>query len=113
MGKIEFNYYQTIAQAKKLDELANELRSMLRGSYTSAANNISSAWKGNNADRYLDKLMDLKSEIESTARYLSNLASSIRKAAKIIYDAEKRAEELARRRNYGGGGSGGGGGGGH
>ncbi|MBE6758570.1 MAG: WXG100 family type VII secretion target [Ruminococcaceae bacterium] len=109
MGKIEFNYNQSIAQARKLDDLAEDLKNMLRGTYATAAENIRGAWKGDNADRFLVKLEELREQINSTAKYLETLARSIRSAASTIYKAEKRAEELARNRSFGGGSGGGGG----
>lgn len=106
MGKIEFNYSQSIAQARKLDDLADELRAMLRGTYKTATENIRGAWKGENADKFIVKLEELQRQIGSTADHLGKLATSIRVAANTIYRAEKRAEELARNRSFGGSGGG-------
>lgn len=107
MGKIEIEYSRAIAQANKLSNTASDLRRMLRVQYNSAVETVASSWSGESARAYLQKLEIVKTKLEKSIKALENLSSSIKKTAKTVLEAERKAAELARKRTHGGGGGGG------
>lgn len=92
---IEMDFNQAMRQADRLDELAEQLRSLSDNKFNGTLQNISSGWKGENATAYLAKGTTLKGKMTSTAGELSGIASDIRTIARRVYEAEMRALELA------------------
>lgn len=103
-GQIEFDFANAKRQADELEELAGGLNSISQQQFSGTLQNISSCWKGENANLYLRKGYILVNEISSTSRELLGIAAVIRTTAQKIYNAEMEALRIAERRNKGGGG---------
>lgn len=103
MDQIEIDFGVAKRQASQLEELASRLEKLAKNDFEDTLQNISSSWKGQNADAYLRKGEKLEDSILRTASDLRRTASTIRTNAQRTYDAEMRARELARLRTYGGG----------
>ena len=109
---IRFDFNQAKAQADEIERLANKLNSLADQEFAGTMQSISSHWQGQNSRAYLNKASMLQSKMNNSSKELKSIASSIRTAAKKMYDAEMRALRLAQQRNNGGKGAFGGGGGG-
>lgn len=97
---IRFNFRRAMQQADELDEIANSLSRMAKADFESTMQNISVNWKGENADRYLEKGDRLQGKMCSSANSLHGIAADIRRVARSIYNAEMRALAIAEARNY-------------
>lgn len=97
-GEIRFDYQNAMAQAKRLDELADSIDRRVAGKLEESAQSIHAAWKGDTSTRYIRKTQTLKEEIRKTARTLRETAADIRRIAQALYNAEMQALEIARKR---------------
>lgn len=98
--EIDMNFRAAIAQANKLEEVAERLRRVSDNDYNNTLQNISSAWKGENAQAFINKSSLLIEKMDNTAESLRNAAGTIRQIAKNIYEAEMAALAVAREREY-------------
>ena len=98
--EIEMNFRNALKQADKLTNAAYRLRKIADNDYRNELQNISNAWKGENASLFLQKCEVLTDRMDSTAEELKSIAETIKRRAKNIYDAEMRALDTANRRNY-------------
>lgn len=103
MDFIELNFRQAKAQAAQLENLAARLERLAKNDIETALQQISSSWKGESANAYLQKGGKLEENIVRTAADLKRTAQTIRSTAQRTYDAEMKARELAMSRTYGGG----------
>lgn len=103
MDFIEMNFQQAKQQASRLEQLASRLERLAKNDFEGTLQQISSCWKGESADAYLQKGGQLENNIVRTAADLRRTAQTIRSTAQRTYNAEMRARELARNRTYGGG----------
>lgn len=98
--EIEMDFRAAMNQADKIDGIANRLKNLSNNDYRNTIQNISNAWKGDNADVYVKKSSTLIDKMNGTASKLADAADTIRRIAKNIYDAEMAAWEIAHRREY-------------
>lgn len=98
--EIRMDYNRAIAQAKSLEQIAEEMRSSADNDMQDCISQISYNWTGNNAKAYIEKCEKLKESVKKTAAKLEKTANTIRRIAKNTYDAEMRALELAKIRKY-------------
>lgn len=89
------NYREAMQQARDLDTLAGRIRSTANQKVEESMQLLSSGWKGNNATEFLRKYSELKRQILESAEELRSIADDIRRAAKIIYNAEMEALRIA------------------
>ena len=94
-AQINMNYREAMQQARDLDTLAGRIRSTANQKVEESMQLLSSGWKGNNATEFLRKYSELKSQILESAEELRSIADDIRRAAKIIYNAEMEALRIA------------------
>jgi len=99
MDRITIDFERTMRQAAQLDEYADSLRKMTVQEYETAMQTLSSQWVSDSASAFLTKGEALKANMEETARDIESIAAGLRRAARRIYEAERRAEEIARQRN--------------
>ena len=92
------NYREAIQQARDLDTLAEKVRSTANDKVEQSMQVLSSEWKGNNASEFLRKYGQLKQQILDSAKELNAIADDIRRTAKIVYDAEMAALQIAQTR---------------
>ncbi len=97
---IEFDFKQALAQADRIDSIADNLSNLSGKRFGATMQNLAANWKGNNASGYLSKGAKLQGKMNVTVNELRNTASDIRKIAKSLYDAEMAALEIASRREY-------------
>ena len=100
MDGITIDFQRTMRQADKLDDQADNLKRMLNNDYRSSMQKLANEWRSESASSFFNKSDRLKRDIENTARDLEIIAGNIRRAARRIYEAEKRAEEIARLRTH-------------
>ena len=103
MGKIEIDFEKAKSQANDLDDIASQLRRLSNNSLDGTINGIQQAWKSDSSGKFCNKARTVQRDLAAIASELEKTASAIRTTAKAIYDAEKRAEEIARQRDYGSG----------
>lgn len=89
------NYREAMQQARDLDTLAGRIRSTANQKVEESMQLLSSGWKGNNATEFLRKYSELKRQILESAEELRSIADDIRRAARIVYNAEMEALRIA------------------
>ena len=98
-SRIEIDFAAAYSQAKKLDDVADEMKRLANQQLNSTIGKIGSSWKGESATAYLNKAEIVRDNITQTAQSLASIAASIRSDAQRIYNAEKAALEIAKTRN--------------
>lgn len=98
-AQIEMDFRRAMAQADHVDQLAERLSSVSNKQFGGTLQNLSSGWKGDNANLYMQKGAKLQNKMNVSARDLHNTASDIRRAAKRLYAAEMAALAIAQTRN--------------
>lgn len=101
-AQIEINFKNIMEKADKLEGLSEEISKAAKHDLNEVLNNIGANWTGENASAYLSKGGLLKNNLERTALELLSVASSLRSAAKKMYQAEMNAIEIAKSRTYSG-----------
>lgn len=99
-SEIRFDFQQAIRRAEELERIAADLQQLSNRELGESQQNLSTAWKGEAANAYLQKGARLQEKILNSAKDLNSTASAIRNMAKRIYDAEMRAYRLAKQREY-------------
>ena len=99
-SEILFNYRQAIRQANKLDEIADKIERLATVKMDNTVGSLRNNWSSDNSQRYYSKAGQVQSDIETNARNVRRVASSIRTTAESIKNAELRALEIARARSY-------------
>jgi uncharacterized protein YukE len=99
-ASIEFDYKKAMAQADKLDEIADSMKRLSHNKLDTTLQSLSADWKGDNAKAYINKGSKLKSRIDDTSGNLHSTASDIREKARQMYNAEMAAMAIAERRNF-------------
>lgn len=99
-SEIRMDYKNAIRQAESLEEIAKELRNTANRDFQDCISEISYNWTGDNSTAYVSKCNKLKSKIIKTSDQLDRTATTIRKIAKSIYDAEMNALQIAKIRKY-------------
>lgn len=98
--RIEMDFRQAMAQADKVDDLAERLSQVSNTQFGNTIQNMAAGWKGENAAAYLGKGARLQNRMNASASDLHNSAAAIRRAARRIYDAEMASLEIANSRSY-------------
>jgi len=98
--KIEMDFAAASAQAKKIDEIADEMSTLANQNLVTTMQEISTCWKGESATAYLSKVESAKGDILNTKTLLKSIAQMIRTEAKRVYDAEIAALRIAETRTY-------------
>ena len=99
---IEMEFAQANKQADKLDEIAADLEKTANDKLGDSLSGIGSAWKSDTAAAYLKKGQVVQNDLLKRAKEIRKAADSVRKIAKTVYDAEKKASQIAADRKYGG-----------
>jgi WXG100 family type VII secretion target len=98
MAIMNFNYERALRQAGQMDEAANEMENLANQKLRGAADHIAAVWQGAAATDYLRYCERIRNDIRVKADSLKETAERIRKAARILKEAEERALEEQRRR---------------
>lgn len=95
LSTIEINFQAAQMQAKKLEDIADDMKRLANQQLANTIQEMSTCWKGEAAASYFSKADKVKQDIAATAKKLYIIADSIREEAKRIYDAEMKAVALA------------------
>lgn len=98
--KIEVDFQKAMAQAEKLETLAERMRMLATVKFEDTCEELTVNWRGANALQYLRSGQRLVGEVVSVADGVQRLASDIRKAARRLHNAELAALATAKRRDY-------------
>jgi WXG100 family type VII secretion target len=94
---LDFNKAKT--QASKLEEISRKVKQE-RNNLESAKKMISSSWKSDNSNAYLNKIAVVENELSNIEKNLNQIASTVRTIAQNTYNSEKKAITLANQRTY-------------
>lgn len=103
--QINMDFQKSRNQASKLEDAARSIRRE-SNRFTNCRHDVASAWTGDNASKFTNKMGMVAEDLEKIASNLEKTAAVIRKNAKTIYDAEMEAKRIADQRSYNGGGGG-------
>jgi len=92
---IKFNYNQTVAQAKLLDELANDMQNQCCKKMSDVCENVKAAWTGQAAGVYTKYINGVKDDLLKKAKYMRDTAEFLRAAAKKMQEADSTAKQAA------------------
>ena len=92
---IKFNYNQTIAQAKALDELAGDMQNQCCKKMSEVCENIGAAWTGQAAGVYRKYITGVRDDLLKKAKYMRDVAAFLRTAAKKMQEADATAKQAA------------------
>ena len=92
---IAFHYQDAMAQAKDLKQASSDLNTILNNILRQEQSELSFAWKGENANMFLQKTEELYADIAKTVKLLSAVASAVEISAKAVKKAEDTAKEIA------------------
>ncbi|MDO4543775.1 MAG: WXG100 family type VII secretion target [Clostridia bacterium] len=88
------DYRRAREKASRLEEIAGEIENEARNRLGSSIEELGSNWKGDNAAAFLYKAEVMQEDLLEQATKLRRIASTIRSAAKKVYDAEIAAAEI-------------------
>ena len=92
---IKFDYNQTVAQAKLLDELANDMQNQCCKKMGEICENIEAAWSGQAASTYRKYVSGVREDLLKKAKYMRDTAEFLRSAAKKMQAADLAAKQAA------------------
>lgn len=93
--QIKADYNSANQTAAEMESIAGSLSNMANSDLDGALLALKNIWKGENAERFIQKGDSVKSQILTTAKELRNSARELREAAKSVYNAEMEALRLA------------------
>lgn len=85
---VENNFRSAMAQAAKIDELAESLAAISEKKLGNTLQELSLGWKGENASAYLRKGAKLQDRMSNSSMELRGITEDIRSRAKRIYESE-------------------------
>lgn len=100
MYAIQMDFANACRQANELDQVAQNLSTMISNDFNPCLHGIEASWKGENARMFCNKGMILREHIMDTAADLQKTAGVIRQIAKNTYNSEKANYDLAQQRSY-------------
>ncbi len=92
---VKFDYNQTVAQAKQLDEIANDMQNQCCKKMGEIVENIDAAWSGQAANTYKKYVSGVRDDLLKKAKYLRDTAEFLRSAAKKMQAADAAAKQAA------------------
>ena len=93
------DFRQAMLQAQKLDDLADKVNGVSSRELSHAMSTLQSAWRGQSASMFIEKTQTVDRQVQDSARELHEIAESIRRIARTIYNAEMEAWRIAHERN--------------
>lgn len=96
--QIQMDFNRAKQKAQDLDNIANDLSRLSGTDLRNTLDGLSHDWKGDNANKYIQKGYTLKNSMDNTVKNLRNVASTIRTIAQNIYNAEMEALRIAEER---------------
>ena len=99
LAEINFNYRKALQQAAQLETIARKVRSASQNELQGILQQVHGAWQSDSAPAYLQKGRKVQGDINTISGNLNNIASTIRRVAQIIYEAELEAWRIAHERD--------------
>lgn len=99
-NEIRLNYNKMLSQARRLEELANEINCMTDGDLEQMMCTLSDAWKGEDGKDFRNKGNQLIRLTRVHGKSLQKTADVLRRNAENTYRAELRMIELAEKRGW-------------
>ena len=96
---IKIDFKKAKEMADKLDDVSDKLDKVANKDFESTIQNLMNSWKGDNAEKFLDKSSILQNHLNDNAKEVQKIADDLRKMAKRIYDAEMKALRRAEKRD--------------
>jgi uncharacterized protein YukE len=93
----KFNYNQTIAQARQLDEIAGDMQNQCCKKMGEIYENIDAAWNGQAANVYKKHVGGVRDDLLKKAKYLRDTAEFLRSAAGKMRAADAAAKQAAQK----------------
>lgn len=93
--QIRSSYNSSINTADELDSIAGSLTNLANSDFDGVMAALGNAWQGENADRFVQKGYAVKEQILHTAKEIRNAAAELRNDARVVYNTEMRALEIA------------------
>ena len=91
---IEITFGNALTQARQLEDCAADMRRVANRGMNNIKNDLASAWEGDSSSAYIAKMDDTAGNILETAKKIEQIASTLRRVAKIFRDTELKALEL-------------------
>jgi len=92
---INFNYNQTMEQAKLLDELAKDMQHQCCKKLSEIGENLEAAWSGDAASSYKKYVSGVHDDLIKKAKYIKDTAEFLRNTAKKMQAADAAAKQAA------------------
>lgn len=92
--EIRMDFTRACNQASELEELAEKINRIGKNSMEDAKSEVQNAWTGNNSNLFVQKVDAVAQQLISYASSLKTTASTIRRVARRIYEAEMAALAL-------------------
>ena len=99
LAEINFNYRKALKQASQLENIARKVKNTSQNELQGILNQVHSAWQSDSAPDYLKKGKKVQTDITTISGNLTNIATTIRTVAQIIYEAELEAWRIAHERD--------------
>lgn len=96
MERIFIDFNGAKREADAIEELAFQMRSSVAVGFKDRMEEVAGSWKGENASAFLQKGEKMQERLYQTAEDIETVAECIRRTARALYEAEKKAEEIAR-----------------
>lgn len=94
---IKFDYNQTMAQAKLLDELANDMQNNACKKMGEICENIQAAWTGQAAQLFSKFVNNVREDLAKKGKHLRDTAEFLRNSAKKLKAADEQAKAAAQK----------------
>lgn len=86
--RIDNNYRKSMQYAAELEKIAQQIERNTEKRFEESLNNLKSAWKGENAQQYINAGVKLKDNVKTTIKNIREMSKTIKKEAKLVRNAE-------------------------
>lgn len=97
-NEIYIDFKRARKAVNELEEVANLLSKIANTELNKTKNQLSTSWKCTGADVFQTKEERLQAMISASERTVRSIAEQIKRDAERMYEAEKRAYEIASKR---------------
>lgn len=98
--EIDVNFSQALADAKRLAELADEIKRIGENEVGNSISTVSCGWRSEQASRYLKKAESFQKNLVQTGDNIAAIAAAYHDAITKMKSAEDFAKSLAGNRTY-------------
>ena len=98
--EIDINFSQALADAKRLAELADEIKRLGEKEVGDSIATVSGGWRSEQAAKYIEKAVRFQGNIVQTGNDIAAIAEAYRNAVMKMKSADDFAKSLAGNRTY-------------